>query len=87
MAISMADALKAEIMKPCSCNREKAIFYCDDETCISHNEQPFYCLFCFEERKLHPKHFPVRISKEVGDWETKWLKLKEELTTLQTLAT
>ena len=49
MAISMADALKAEIMKQCSCGREKAIFFCNDETCISHTEQPFYCLFCFEE--------------------------------------
>ena len=80
---TIADALKSEIMQQCKCNRNQAIYICTEKTCPSHTTQPLYCLFCFEDQKLHPTHFPVRISKEVSDLEAKWKKLKEQLAALQ----
>lgn len=82
----MADAMRVEIMKPCVCEREKAIYYCKDQNCPNHTKQPFYCLFCFESN-VHPNHMPVRIGKEVDEWEAKWKDLKEKIATLQSEAT
>ncbi len=64
--MSMAEFLKIDHMKQCSCTREAAIYFCNDKNCKNHTNQPFYCMVCFEERAhVHSDLIPVRISKEV----------------------
>ncbi len=64
--MSMAELLKIDHMKMCSCAREAAIYFCNDKACKNHTVQPFYCMLCFEESThLHSSPIPVRISKEI----------------------
>ncbi len=61
---SMADHLKIEIMKVCSCGREKAINFCKNKNCPQNTTQPYYCILCMEEDDIHD-HKSVSISKEI----------------------
>jgi hypothetical protein len=78
---TLIDAMNAEIMKPCDCKREKAIYFCNEKSCPANTKQPFYCLFCFEDDK-HPDHKPVRVNKVVEDYKLKWLNFKKDLAEL-----
>ena len=79
---TVADITKEEMMKPCECGRNKAIYYCKEKSCPSHTKRPVYCIFCFED-DVHPDHKPVRISKEIEEWKAKWLSLKEQLANME----
>ena len=78
---TLIDAMNAEIMKPCDCKREKAIYFCNEKSCPGNTKQPFYCLFCFEDDK-HPDHKAVRANKVVEDYKSKWLNFKKDLAEL-----
>jgi hypothetical protein len=73
--------MNAELMQPCACKREKAIYFCNDKSCPAQSKQQFYCYFCFEE-DVHPDHKPVRVNKVVDEYKTKWLDFKEKLAAL-----
>ncbi len=78
---TLIDAMNAEIMKPCDCKREKAIYFCSDKSCPAYTQRQFYCLFCFEE-DLHPNHKPVRVNKVVDEYKQKWITYKKDLADL-----
>ena len=65
---TLIDAINAEMMKSCDCKREKAIYFCNEQSCTGNIEQPFYCLFCFEDDK-HPNHKPVRVNKVIEEYK------------------
>jgi len=78
---TLIDAMNAEIMKPCECKREKAIYFCNDKSCPAYTKQQFYCLFCYED-DLHPNHKSVRVNKVVEEWKAKWVTYKKDLAEL-----
>ncbi len=80
---TVADATKEEMMKPCECGRNKAIYYCKEKSCPSHTIRPVYCIVCYEEDDLHAEHKLVRISKEIDEWNAKWVSMKEQLANME----
>ena len=54
---SIANYLNVEIMPLCTCNREKAVYFCSDSSCPNNKIQPYYCPMCAEkdeEKHFHP---------------------------------
>lgn len=70
-AETIQGAFQEDKLDACKCGRDKAVYYCTDEKCPSKTSQPYYCLICLEEAKLHP-HVPVRINKEINIIGTMW---------------
>ena len=78
---TLIDAMNAEIMKPCDCKRDKAIYFCNEKSCPANIKQPFYCLYCYEGDK-HPNHKPVRVNKMVEEYKLKWVNFNKDLAEL-----
>lgn len=69
-ATTMMDALQLEHMPGCICKREIVVYFCEQADCPNNKSQPYYCLFCQDDRKH--VHFGVRIAKEVDGLKLKW---------------
>jgi hypothetical protein len=80
---SIIDFFKFEDMGPCSCGKDKAIYFCKKTSCPSNLKQPYYCLVCSENADLHD-HANVRIITEIKSQTEKWEKMKNDIKTLST---
>ncbi len=81
---SIKDFFNFEEMGPCSCGKDKAIYFCKKKECP--NTQTYYCLLCSENPDLHD-HANVRVITEIKACHEKWSTLKNEITDLTNKST
>ena len=65
MMQTMADIMKCEMMPICSCNREKAIYFCKTMNCPNNCSQPYYCMLCADEEEEKHSHPQTRMNREI----------------------
>ncbi|TNV79889.1 hypothetical protein FGO68_gene6727 [Halteria grandinella] len=66
-------------MSLCSCQRERAIYYCNEPSCPSKTTQPYYCDECAEMVEEKHPHAPKKIVREISTYSQEWLTVKRAI--------
>ena len=82
MMSTVNDILKIEMMKMCSCGREKAVYFCKFKECPNNQSQPYYCMLCSDDEENKHMHKESRINKEIQIQQAKWMSAKDEIESL-----
>ncbi len=64
-------------MHLCSCQRERVIYFCDDEKCENRERQRYYCDECAEMSEQKHLHAPKKIVRETQLYNAEWSRLRE----------
>ena len=63
----------------CSCQRERVIYFCDDQKCENREIQRYYCDECAEMSENKHLHAPKKIVRETQSYNQEWARLREAL--------
>jgi methionyl-tRNA synthetase len=66
-------------MALCDCQRERAIYFCDEPTCKHRELQSYYCDECAEQSEGKHLHAPKKIVKETANYNSEWICLKRAI--------
>ncbi|TNV82449.1 hypothetical protein FGO68_gene4124 [Halteria grandinella] len=76
---TLQERLQLEKMSICSCQRERAIYYCNEPSCPSKSTQPYYCDECAEMVEEKHPHAPKKIVREISTYSQEWLTVKRAI--------